>query len=257
MNSQEISESKKVKSTPNSNTTHSIDWGDGSPITTYTGINIPGANHSYPIGLFTISYTVTLENGCSKIKTFNVFIGTSPSASVGTAGTPILCDPSSVVFNIFAGAQNTNGTVYSFQVNDGSPIQNYTHEQLIALGGQFNTVLGQWIFQVTHNFNNVSCNTDSNINGSVYYNSFQASVTVSNPSFRSLGIKVYQASFPHSLGLSQRPSPPTWVALSWVSHAPFFQFNLAETAKLRSLGFLYCSSINELPPSPTPCCNPP
>ncbi|WP_396138617.1 beta strand repeat-containing protein, partial [Flavobacterium sp.] len=165
----------------NSNTVHTINWGDSTPATTYTGVNIPGDSHSYPRGLFTISYTVTLENGCSKTKTFNVFIGASPSASVGTAGTPVLCDPSSVVFNIFAGAQNTNGTIYSFQVNDGSPIQTYTHEQLIALGGQFNTILGQWIFQVTHNFNIVSCNTNSNINGSIYYNSFQASVTVSNP----------------------------------------------------------------------------
>jgi gliding motility-associated-like protein len=165
----------------NSNTVHTINWGDSTPTTTYTGVNIPGDFHSYPRGLFTISYTVTLENGCTKTKNFNVFIGASPNASVGTAGTPVLCDPSSVVFNVFAGAQNTNGTIYSFQVNDLSPPQIFTHEQLIALGGQFNTVLGQWIFQITHNFNNVSCNTDSNINGSIYYNSFQASITVSNP----------------------------------------------------------------------------
>ena len=165
----------------NSNTQHIINWGDGGPVTTFTGTNISSDFHNYPRGLYTINYTVTLENGCSTTKTFNVFIGASPSASVGTAGTPTLCDPSNVVFNIFAGAQNTNGTIYTFQVNDDSPEQIYTHEQLINLGGTFNSTLGQWIFQVTHNFTNVSCSTDSNINSQVYYNSFQASVTVSNP----------------------------------------------------------------------------
>ncbi|MEY2739348.1 MAG: hypothetical protein RL259_1257, partial [Bacteroidota bacterium] len=155
----------------NTNTQHTIDWGDGSAITTYTGNNIADSFHAYPAnGLYQITYTVTSQPGCSYVRTYNVFIGANPSASIINNGVPVLCNPGSVQYAIIPGGQNTPGTIYSFQVNDNTPPQIFTHAQVTSPG-----------FSVTHVFNTVSCLTSSNINGTVYPNSFQASITVSNP----------------------------------------------------------------------------
>ena len=157
----------------NANTQHSIDWGDGSPITTSTTANITDEFHSYTTnGIFQITYTVILQSGCSYTNTYNVFIGANPTASIINNGVPLLCNPGRVQYSIIPGAQNTFGTIYTFQVNDTNPsqTQTFTHAQVITPG-----------FLVTHNFATISCNTSSNINGTVYPNSFQASITVSNP----------------------------------------------------------------------------
>ncbi len=157
----------------NTNTQHAINWGDGSPITTSTIANITDEFHAYTTnGIFQITYTVILQSGCSYTKTYNVFIGANPTASIINNGVLVLCNPGSVQYSIIPGAQNTFGTIYTFQVNDTNPsqTQTFTHAQVITPG-----------FSVTHNFATVSCNTSSNINGTVYPNSFQASITVSNP----------------------------------------------------------------------------
>jgi gliding motility-associated-like protein len=155
----------------NAATIHSIDWGDGSPISNYTGSNVVDEFHAYGSnGLFQITYTVVLSSGCSATRTYNVFIGANPSASIINYGVPVLCNPGSVQYNIIPGGQNTPGTIYTFQVNDNSPPQTFTHAQVTAPG-----------FTVTHVFNTISCGTSSNINGTVYPNSFQASITTSNP----------------------------------------------------------------------------
>ena len=161
-----------TNSTNTSTTTqHIIDWGDGSPNTTVTASNIIDDFHAYSSnGIFQITYTVILQSGCSNTKIYNVFIGANPSASIINNGIPVLCNPGSVQYSIIPGAQNTFGTIYVFQVNDNSPAQTFTHAQVISPG-----------FNVTHTFNNVSCSTSSNINGTIYPNSFQASITVSNP----------------------------------------------------------------------------
>jgi hypothetical protein len=157
----------------NANTQHAIDWGDGSPITTSTIANITDEYHAYTNnGIFQITYTVILQSGCSYTNTYNVFIGANPTASIINNGVPVLCNPGRVQYSIIPGAQNTSGTIYTFQVNDTNPpqTQTFTHAQVITPG-----------FLVTHNFATISCNTSSNINGTVYPNSFQASITVSNP----------------------------------------------------------------------------
>jgi gliding motility-associated-like protein len=155
----------------NAATVHSIDWGDGSPVSTYTTSNVVDEFHAYGSnGLFQITYTVLLSSGCSNTSTYNVFIGANPSASIVNNGIPSLCNPGSVQYTIIPGGQNTPGTLYTFQVNDNSPPQIFTHAQVTSPG-----------FLVTHNFNTISCGTSSNINGILYPNSFQASITTSNP----------------------------------------------------------------------------
>ncbi len=155
----------------NSTSQHIIDWGDGSPVSTYTTSNVLDEFHAYAAnGIFQITYTVLLNSGCSSTRTYNVFIGANPSASIINNGVPVLCNPGSVQYSIIPGGQNTPGTIYSFQVNDNTPPQIFTHAQVTSPG-----------FFVTHVFNTISCSTSSNINGTVYPNSFQASITVSNP----------------------------------------------------------------------------
>ncbi len=155
----------------NSNTQHIINWGDGSANTTSTSANLTDDFHSYTTnGIFQITYTVILQSGCSISKTYNVFIGANPTASIISNGATVLCNPGSVQYSIIPGAQNTFGTIYTFQVNDSPATQTFTHAQVISPG-----------FSVTHTFNSVSCLASSNINATVYPNSFQASITVSNP----------------------------------------------------------------------------
>ena len=178
----ELLDFSTTTSNTNSTTQHIIDWGDNSPPTVYTGENILGDQHIYSeSGTYTITYTVILETGCSYTQEYNIFIGASPNATVSTQGTPILCNPGSAVFNVLGGAQNVNGTIYTFQVNDGSPAQVFTHEELIAQGGIFNAQINSWVFSFTHIFNSVSCGVNSIINNTLYSNALQASITVSNP----------------------------------------------------------------------------
>lgn len=155
----------------NVNTQHVIDWGDNSLVTSVTGVNIIDDFHAYQSnGIYEITYTVKLDSGCSYSTVYNVFIGANPTASIINNGVPVLCNPGSVQYLILPGPQNTMGTIYTFQVNDGSPPFSFTHEQAISPG-----------FFVTHNFNSISCGTNSDLNGTLYPNSFQASITASNP----------------------------------------------------------------------------
>jgi large repetitive protein len=154
-----------------STTQHIINWGDGSPNTNVTTSNIVDDFHAYSSnGLFQITYTVIQPSGCVFVNTYNVFIGINPTASIINYGLPVLCNPGSVQYSIIPGPQNTAETIYTFEVNDGTLPQTYTHAQVTSPG-----------FLVTHFFTSISCGTGSNINGTLYPNSFQASITVSNP----------------------------------------------------------------------------
>ncbi|MDP4865281.1 MAG: hypothetical protein NWR53_01340, partial [Crocinitomicaceae bacterium] len=178
----ELLDFSTTTSNTNANTQHIINWGDNSPLTEFVGENILGDQHIYSeSGAYTISYTVVLESGCTYTQEYNLFIGASPNATVSTQGTPILCNPGSAVFNVLGGAQNVNGTIYTFQVNDASPPQIFTHEELISQGGVFNAQINSWVFSFTHVFNSVSCGVNSIINNTLYSNALQASITVSNP----------------------------------------------------------------------------
>ena len=154
-----------------STTQHIINWGDGSPNTNVTTANIVDDFHAYSSnGLFQITYTVIQPSGCVFVETYNVIIGINPTASIINYGLPVLCNPGSVQYSIIPGPQNTAETIYTFEVNDGTLPQIFTHAQVTSPG-----------FFVTHFFTSISCGTGSNINGTLYPNSFQASISVSNP----------------------------------------------------------------------------
>ncbi len=150
----------------NSNTQHILDWGDGTS-DTFTGTNLSDTFHFYAnAGSYTLTYTVVLDNACSSTRIYNLYIGAIPTATISAVGIPTLCNPGSVTYDLLIGAQNTPGTTYTFQVNDGTPPVTFNHPPPAT---------------ITHQFLDSSCGTNSNINNTVYPNSYQASITVNNP----------------------------------------------------------------------------
>lgn len=149
-----------------STTQHIFDWGDGQN-NVYVGTNLPETYHFYQnSGTYILTYSITNPSGCTTIKTFNLYVGASPTATINPGGIPILCSPSSVTYNILVGAQNSPNTIYTFQVNDGSPPVIFNHPPPATY---------------THNYTTTSCGINSTINGTLYPNSFQASIIAVNP----------------------------------------------------------------------------
>lgn len=150
----------------NSSTQHIFDWGDGTT-DNYTGTNLGETFHFYAsAGYYTLTYTVVLSNACSSQRIYNLYVGAIPTATISAVGISNLCNPGSVTYDLLTGAQNTPGTLYIFQVNDGTPPITFNHPPPAT---------------ITHQFLDSSCGTSSNINSTVYPNSYQASITISNP----------------------------------------------------------------------------
>ena len=150
----------------NANTQHILDWGDGSS-DNYVGTNLGDTFHFYATaGYFTLTYTVILDGGCISQRTYELYIGAIPTATISAVGIPTLCNPGIVTYDLLVGAQNTPGTTYTFQVNDGTPPVTFNHPPPAT---------------ISHQFLDSSCGTNSNINNTVYPNSYQASITVNNP----------------------------------------------------------------------------
>lgn len=152
----------------NANSIHTIYWGDGTS-NSFTGVNNtnPGfANAVSTAGGGFVTYTLQqTPNSCLASQILPTYAGANPTALISPGGIPVLCNPSSVTYNITPGLQNTPGTTYTISFNDGSAPVVFNHPPPAS-------------FQ--HLFNSVSCNTNSVINGVTYPNSFQASITAQN-----------------------------------------------------------------------------
>lgn len=145
---------------------HHFDWGDGQS-NTYVGANLTDTFHFYSsAGFYLLTYTIQNSNGCTSQKSYTLYIGSIPTATISAVGIPTLCNPGSVTYNLLVGAQNTPGTQYIFQVNDGSAPVVFNHPPPAT---------------ITHQFLTSSCGTNSSINNTNYPNSYQASITVINP----------------------------------------------------------------------------
>ncbi len=154
----------------NSNSIHTIYWGDGTS-NTYTGSNIIAGNTNFQhfyntTGTLYLTYTVQqTSSGCIRSEVTPVYLGANPTATITPGGVPTLCNPGSVLYNISPGGQNTIGTTYTISVNDGSTAVTYNHPPPP---------------NYLHEFNTVSCGTQTTINNTTYPNSFQASITTQN-----------------------------------------------------------------------------
>lgn len=133
-----------ISTTKSINTKYVINWGDGTP--NYSAATLPttGTKHTYTsLGYFTITVSVTGQNGCVANKNYIVYNGSNPQVPASNPGSSIgKCVP--FVFSIpLLPTINPPGTIYVVSKNDGTPNDtlysplpaNYTHTFLTSSCG--------------------------------------------------------------------------------------------------------------------------
>lgn len=146
------------------NILYQIDWGDGSPA--FSGATWTELKHSYAVGIYTITYTVTPENGCKVSKKYGVFIGSNPAVGLGNPGNTNVCVGDALTFPITGTANNPPGTKYTVTFSDGSAPQVFTHPAPAS---------------VSHTFTKTSCGSTAD----GFSNSFSVKIVAENPCSRS------------------------------------------------------------------------
>lgn len=146
--------------------THTINWGDGTPVDVFSGPGWPSQSHTYPQGIHTINYTLTQTNGCNDTRVYRVFVGTNPAGALVNPGSTTGCGPITLTFPIVGWNTNTPGTIYTINFNDGTAPVIYTHPPPGS---------------ITHTFSVGSCGTTSTDGVNTYQNSFSANMLVENP----------------------------------------------------------------------------
>jgi gliding motility-associated-like protein len=109
---------------------YSIDWGDGSAVT--SNATFP-ATHTYNlVGAYNMIITALGTNGCSSSVTYVIKNVTNPSGGIVSPGsTQNLCAPTTPLnFTISNWGANSAGTVYDIDYGDGSAIVHYTQTNL-------------------------------------------------------------------------------------------------------------------------------
>ncbi len=153
--------------TLSNNASYSINWGDGSPDTTFAEWPAEDViTHAFNIGSSTITVNVTGKDGCVGIKKYIVFLGTVPAGGLANLGNTDICSSDSLRFAVTNISNNPPGTTYSFMINDGTPAQIFNHPPPPIVG---------------HFFINSSCGASSNNGLQTYTNSFGAYLTIENP----------------------------------------------------------------------------
>ena len=124
-----------VSTTTATNTFYRINWGDGSPDFANAVMPATGTGHTYTAqGFYTLTLSVTGQNGCIAVKTYTIYNGANPQVPFTNPGNSIgLCVP--YTFTIpSSSTSNPTGTIYIFTKNDGTgndtlqnPPGNYTH----------------------------------------------------------------------------------------------------------------------------------
>jgi PKD repeat protein len=147
------------------NSSYKIEWGDGSP--DFTSNTFNSISHTYQIGLHTLIYTVSGNNGCTAVTKYFVFVGSNPAVGLGNPGNTTICTQGVLRFPITGTGNNPPGTIYTITFNDGTLPIILTH----PLDKDY----------VDHEFKKSSCGTSSSNSGTTYPNSFSASIVASNP----------------------------------------------------------------------------
>jgi len=125
-----------TSTTKSTNSIYIINWGDFTP-NYNSSIPPTSLSHQYNgLGYFTLTLTVTGQNGCISTKIYSVFNGSNPAVSFGNPGSTVeLCIPYTLSFPISGTGNNPPGTIYVITKNDGTsndtlynpPPSNYTH----------------------------------------------------------------------------------------------------------------------------------
>ena len=149
--------------TADTNTNYSINWGDGTADFTDT-LQWNLTNHTYKAGLWSLTYTVKGPNGCISVKKYYVFVGSTPTFTLGNLGSLNICISQTFTFQIITD-NNTKGTTYTVSYNDGTKDEVYTSVPP----------------PITHKFLKSSCGVNFKNDSTLYQNSFYVKITASNP----------------------------------------------------------------------------
>ena len=165
-----------------SNSTYSINWGDGSPSFSSSSANFPigdTANHHYSnFGYFNLLLTVTGSNGCQDTTTYFIFNGQSPALSFGSPGsTSNICTPATVCFPFSNYQSNTPGTIYTITSNIGIPPSTYSQSQLSNLPNSC----------VAQTFTTTSCGVVGGATLNAYFITMTATNQCGNPQIITVG----------------------------------------------------------------------
>jgi gliding motility-associated-like protein len=152
--------------------THTINWGDGSPNYTTTGTTWPQQAHTFGQGITDLTYTITQPNGCNSTMSYSVFLGANPSGGILNPGNTEGCGPMSLNFPIEGWEMNTPGTIYTVTVNDGSAPVVFTHPPPAIY---------------SHLFSVGSCGTTSTDGTNTFPHSYFVNVLIANPCNQSGG----------------------------------------------------------------------
>jgi len=76
-------------STTSNNASYKISWGDGT--TDFTATTWDLTTHTYALGFWTMTYTITGSYGCSATKTYKVFVGSNPAGTLIPPGNTDIC----------------------------------------------------------------------------------------------------------------------------------------------------------------------
>jgi PKD repeat protein len=154
-------------STNSINTGYTIQWGDGSPDSVFSSWPASAViMHTFPLGSSTMTVRVTGADGCIGIKTYTVFLGSTPAGGLASLGNADICAADSLNFAISNFALNPPGTQYSFLINDGSNPLVFNQPPPAIVG---------------HFFSQGSCGFTSSSGNNSYANAFGAYLTIANP----------------------------------------------------------------------------
>jgi gliding motility-associated-like protein len=153
-----------ASSTIATNVNYTINWGDGSP--NFTGTTWTSLSHTYQVGLWTLTYSISAQNGCNITKIYKVFVGNNPAVGLENPGNTDVCITSSLTFPITGIENNPPGTTYIVTFNDNSPPTTFNHPPPSS---------------ITHTFLDSSCGTTSVSGPTTYSNSFFANIIAVNP----------------------------------------------------------------------------
>lgn len=173
------------------NTTQTFNWGDGS--TSQTQLAIVGGQlaHTFPLGAFTVTHTITSANGCQSIQQYLVFNGAAPVINVSGSGQNT-CLPFPYEIDVLS--NNIPGTNYTVSFTDNSPVVNFSTTNDTT---------------ISHVFTTSSCGQSYPVGPLLIENAFSATIIAQNvcgATFATVGPIVISA--PSDAAFTYSPASP-------------------------------------------------
>ena len=151
--------------------TYSIDWdNNGTYDVTYNSSNWNSfISQTFPVGTSNFSVKFVFISGCTVVKQYSVFVGSSPSPATMAlfVNQATGCLPHTTQYTFNVPSTNVEGTTYVVSWGDGTPNETYIHPVSVAT--------------LTHIYNVSSCGHNVTLNSVTYYNVFQPTVVTQNP----------------------------------------------------------------------------